>query len=160
MFSHVVIIVLKCNSVLCILIYADKTNLARFNVSSPSSKAHPVYMSLANLPAHLRESDGGSEVLGLMPIYSKFALPALSKDDHADNAKVLYWSSYSRMLAPLIPGTENADQFCDGFRFAAYLTRLRLVGPFTTTRIACKALQFLLHHHTCPQVCWRNGHHV
>lgn len=74
----------------------------------------------ATLPGHIRQSQIGAEVAGLVPVYMKHLMPdTLQPNDHALNSKRLLWAAYDRMLASLIPErTDDADSvFVDGFRF-------------------------------------------
>lgn len=56
----------------CFILYADKTRLSSFG----TEKGYPVVARCANLPVHIRNSNGvgGGEVVGWLPIV-KFLLP-------------------------------------------------------------------------------------
>ena len=76
----------------------------------------------ANLPAHLRDCDGGTEVIALIPGYSKLMHQGFSTEQHATHKKSLYWQSYRHILKSLVPDAGDAADdgsimFRDGFRF-------------------------------------------
>lgn len=104
-----------------IVLSSDKTNLARFYLGAHSSKAHPVYMTLATLPTGVRQSQLGAKVAAFVPVYARHTMPPeLTQDDHAANSKQLLWTTYGMLLEELIPERQDdaADKFVDGFRCA------------------------------------------
>ena len=151
--AHRVNLVFKC-------VIADKTNLAKFYLGGRDSKAHPVYVSLANLPSDIRQSQSGALVAGLVPVYRRHVMPTeVSSDDHVLNSKRLLWAAYDRMLAPLIPERdEDPDvHFVNGFR---YVSRSALVEPFA---FKCGINCLTFHGRVMPdmgQICWTPRHHV
>ncbi|KAF7967708.1 hypothetical protein HWV62_33335 [Athelia sp. TMB] len=58
-------------SPLCIILYADKTKLSSFG----TEKGYPIIARIANLPVHIRNSNGlgGGQVVGWLPIVSEDA---------------------------------------------------------------------------------------
>lgn len=55
-------------SPLCFILYADKTKLSSFG----AEKGYPIVARIANLPVHIRNSNGfgGGQVVGWLPIVS------------------------------------------------------------------------------------------
>lgn len=57
---------------LCFCLYADKTKLSSFG----TEKGYPIMARIANLPVHVRNSNGvgGGQVVGWLPVVSLIIL--------------------------------------------------------------------------------------
>ncbi|KAJ3519256.1 hypothetical protein NMY22_g13291 [Coprinellus aureogranulatus] len=96
----------KGSHVICIILYADKTQLSSFG----TAKAYPVYAKIGNLPSEIRNGKGigGGCIVGWLPIvdddprYKK-------KPEWVDFKRIIWHSGVEEILASLVSASEDGD---------------------------------------------------
>ncbi|KZP28161.1 hypothetical protein FIBSPDRAFT_729690, partial [Athelia psychrophila] len=81
---------------LALILYADKTRLSSFG----TAKAYPVVARIANLPVHIRNSNGigGGEVVGWLPIVSSLPPSERGKKNWVLHKNIVWHEAFRKIL--------------------------------------------------------------
>ncbi|QRV91967.1 transporter protein Sec61 subunit alpha [Ceratobasidium sp. AG-Ba] len=114
-------------TVLCCVVSSDETKLTTF---SGNKKAHPVYMTLTNLPKHYRRkiSKRANVLIGYLPVPKLDCIP--DKEERRKTRRNLFHHCLGALLEPLAKGCETGVEmeFHDG--------GIRCVYPVLTAYVA------------------------
>ncbi|KAF7969796.1 hypothetical protein HWV62_25973 [Athelia sp. TMB] len=88
---------------LCLILYADKTRLSSFG----TAKAYPVVARCANLPVHIRNSNGigGGEVVGWLPIVEEEAAES-GKKNFVLHKNIVWHEAFRKILEQVLKYSE------------------------------------------------------
>ncbi|KZP04009.1 hypothetical protein FIBSPDRAFT_904596 [Athelia psychrophila] len=91
-------------SPLCFILYADKTKLSSFG----AEKGYPIVARIANLPVHIRNSNGfgGGQVVGWLPIVEATPSEA-GKTDFVNHKNAVWHASFELFLEEVIQYTKT-----------------------------------------------------
>ncbi|TFK27784.1 hypothetical protein FA15DRAFT_635076 [Coprinopsis marcescibilis] len=137
---------------LCIILYADKTQLSSFG----TAKGHPVYAKIANLPAHIRNGNGigGGRVVGWLPIVDDHpdAVKNKGNTDYADFKAEVWHACLQRSLEVLREASDIGHTIICGDDISRWLFPLILIlSSDYEEQAIMAAIRGLWSTHPCPK---------
>ncbi|QRV96337.1 hypothetical protein RhiJN_24355 [Ceratobasidium sp. AG-Ba] len=124
-------------TVLCCVVSSDETKLTTF---SGDKKAHPVYMTLTNLPKHYcrKTSKRANILIGYLPVPKLDCIP--DKEERRKTRRNLFHHCLGTLLEPLAKGCETGVEmeFHDGGIRRVYLVLTAYIADFPEQcKVAC-----------------------
>ncbi|QRV92868.1 hypothetical protein RhiJN_20886 [Ceratobasidium sp. AG-Ba] len=116
-------------TVLCCVVSSDETKLTSF---SGDKKAHPVYMTLTNIPKHYRRktSKRANVLIGYLPVPKLDCIP--DKEERCKTRRNLFHHCLGAMLEPLAKACETGVEmeFHDGGIRCIYPVLMAYIADF------------------------------
>ena len=136
----------KSSTVTPVILSTDKTQLTQF---SGSKQAYPVYLTLGNIPNHLRRkpSQQACILVAYLPV-EKYSKGQFSKQEHSARYQRLFHRAMRIIVEPLITAGK------DGVEMASGNGEVRLVHPILASYVANFPEQCLVtcsKYGTCPK---------